>query len=248
MFPDGLGSEKSFPEPNFRVKMSIALQKTLHNLCTIWVFQHPPGSLRLSKAPDSHLLTLSRTTSLMQFIFLGMYPISDLWSQHELSWSYKCWILSVFLYCYNYEIDFLYLSSFRKPGNMIIGIGSLKLAVLCPFFSLGCLQAVTPCLGLIITALMKKQTEQPIIRFICPLGFTNIAVSQTAALSFWLPCFMVSLTEWSHTVIAARCGVSSMRSPWKLQSCAGGWSACPRNCREENSIGSEISSQTLARL
>lgn len=62
---------------------------------------------------------------------------------------------------------------------------------------------MTPCLGLIITALMKKQTEQPIIRFICPLGFTNIAVSQAAALSFWLQCFMVSLTEWSHTVIYA---------------------------------------------
>lgn len=79
---------------------------------------------------------------------------------------------------------------------MIIGITSLKPVI--PkyfFFSLGCLQAVTPCLGLIITALMKKQTEQPIIRFICPLGFTNIAVSQAAALSFRLQCFMVSLTE-----------------------------------------------------
>lgn len=84
---------------------------------------------------------------------------------------------------------------------MIIGISSLKPAILQYFFSLGCLQAVTPCLGLIITALMKKQTKQPIIRFICPLGFTNIAVSQAAVLSFWLQCFMVSLTEWSHTVI-----------------------------------------------
>lgn len=62
---------------------------------------------------------------------------------------------------------------------------------------------MTPCLGLIITALMKKQTQHPIIRFICPLGFTDTAVSQAAALSFWLPCFMVSLTEWSHTVICA---------------------------------------------
>lgn len=175
-----------------------------------------------------------------------MYPIFNLWSWCELTWRYKFWIFSVFLHRYNYEIGFSYLSSFRKRSSMIIGIGSLKPAIPQPFFSLGCLQAVTPCLGLIITALMKKQTEQPIIRFICPLGFTNIAMSQAAALSFWLQCFMGSLTEWSHTVICGALWGEQHAVSLETAKLCTRLECMSQKGQEEKSVWWEISSQISA--
>lgn len=132
---------------------------------------------------------------------------------------------------YFYTVTIMKLTSriYLPPGNRVTRLlGSVlwSLRFRRSVFSSGCLQAVTPCLGLVVTALMKKQREQPIMRFICPLGFSNMAVSQAQRYRFgcgvlWAP--------WPSEVTRPSVpgsGVSSVWSPWKLQSCAGGRSVC----------------------
>lgn len=142
---------------------------------------------------------------------------------------------------YFYTVTIMKLTSriYLPPGNRVtrlLGSALWRLRFRGSVFSSGCLQAVTPCLGLVVTALMKKQSEQPIMRFICPLGFSNMAVSQAQRYRFgcgvlWAP--------WPSEVTRPSVpgsGVSSVWSPWKLQSCAGGRSVRVSQKQSEGSL------------